>query len=247
MIIPTQRFFALTVTLCVLLTTASADEPGRVRPFSAKYTIENNYITAGVAYLSLQSDSDNNFDLLLQTKPKGVFKWTSKGHLLEHAKLPAIDQPYNSISYLYQDKGNKTRNYSAMFSRNSNEAQVEKAGQTTTINIDETVTDRLSMMLVVMNELQNNNTFSSIDVRVLDESKIRTMTFTNRGRDTVETELGNLPAIRIHRGGANSNRETVSWFSAMAEQSTLVPVKIEQFKNGKLTLRLELIEFSALE
>ncbi|OED43850.1 hypothetical protein AB833_02840 [Chromatiales bacterium (ex Bugula neritina AB1)] len=231
----------------MIFTSASANEAGRIRPFTAKYSVENDYITAGVAYLSLLPDTNNNFDLTLRTKPKGVFKLSSKGSLREQAKMPSYNEPYNSFSYSYQDKGNRKRDYTTIFLRDTKKAKLLKAGKTQTITIDEPVTDRLSTMLVVMNELQQNNSFSAIDVQVLEHAKMRTMTFTNRGKETIKTAAGRFQAVRIHRGSPNSNRETVSWFAALPDKAALAPVRIEQFKNGKLTLRLELLEFSTVD
>lgn len=232
------------MTICSLASPATASE---MRSFAASYVAENDYITGGIAYLTLTPGKEHNgYDLILQTKPTGLLKWNKKGHVRQHAVLATID-PFTSISYRYTNRGDKKRNYTATFLREDNQASVDYAGKVTTVPLKSRITDRLSMMLAIMLKLGDSPDFAAVEFDVLDGLRIRKMTFDNLGPENLRTSLGNLDTVRIHRRRENSNRETVSWFATLPNSNNVIPVKIEQFKNGKLSLRLKITDFKLIE
>ncbi len=225
----------------------------KITPFSASYIAENNFMKGGVAWLVLTpGQSHDGYDLVLQTKPTGILKWSDKGRIREHAVLPTLD-PFESSSYSYANQGNKKKNISATFLRSDNTAMVTYAGKTTSVALEGQATDRLSMMLAVMIKLGVSVDFKKLEIDVLDGLEVRKMTFDNLGTETIATALGELSALRIHRSRENSSRETITWFAALPHSESpnnsdqMVPVKIEQYKNGKLSMRLKISDFKFIE
>lgn len=218
-----------------------------LQPFVAEYTAENDYITGGKATLSLKENETGTFDFILQTKPTGIFKWTGKGNIREHAVLPTLGEPFESSIYRYTDKGNSNRDYKIEFNRTDGAFEIDRNGEALTHPLPDGALDRLSVTLVIINQLQKSKDFSTIDVNILNGTETQKIMFTNRGTEEVATGLGNINAVRIRKEREASDRETIIWLAQMEKNSQVVPVKIEQFKRGKLTMRLIITGFSVVE
>lgn len=224
---------------------AESDNP--LKTFSAEYTVENDYITGGNATLSLLKNSEGSFDFVLQTLPTGIFKWTGKGNIREHAVLPNLTHPFESIRYNYTDKGDPDRNYQIDFNRNGNEFSITRGGQTAIETLKSGTLDRLSVTLVILHEIQQNTDLSTIEANILSGDQAQKIVFANQGTEIVETGLGAKEAIRIHKKRQASNRKTIIWLASVTSNGQVIPVKIEQFKRDKLTMRLILTKFTAVE
>ena len=224
---------------------AESDSP--LKTFSAEYTVENDYITGGDATLSLLENNEGLFDFVLQTLPTGIFKWTGKGNIREHAILPNLTYPFESIRYNYTDKGDSDRNYQIDFNRNGSEFSITRNSQTAIESLKPGTLDRLSVTLVILHEIQQNPDLSTIEANILSGDQAQKIVFSNEGTETVETGLGEKEAIRIHKKREASNRRTIIWLAPVTPNGQVIPVKIEQFKRDKLTMRLMLTKFSAVE
>ena len=92
-------FFACFIA-CILWQPTFANPENALETFSAEYTVENDYVTGGKATLSLLANDQGSFDFILQTIPTGIFKWTGKGNIREHAVLPDLSHPFEASHYL---------------------------------------------------------------------------------------------------------------------------------------------------
>ncbi len=241
----------LTSLLCVTLifnthfTSAIADTD--LNPFIAEYKAENNYITGGKATLSLKQNNTGSYDFVLQTKPTGILKWSGKGNIREHAILHSLNAPFESSSYRYTDKDDEDRNYYIEFNRVNQSFQVTRRTQILTHPLLAGSLDRLSVTLSILSHLKNNPEFTSLDKNIINDTKTQKIVFTNHGTEKVSTGIGKINAARIHKGRDGSNRKTIIWIAQLEDTDTIIPVKIEQFKREKLTLRLILTRFSTVE
>ncbi len=226
---------------------AESTDPYTLKPFVAKYTAENDYVTGGKATLSLTKNENDSFDFILQTKPTGIFKWTGKGNITEHAVLPRLTKPFESIKYNYADKGNSDRSYQIDFDRNNANYTVTSGGKSETLALPDNTLDRLSVTLALLSEAQYNKGFSTVNVDALDNNTAQKVIFSNQGTENLVTPLGQFNALRIRKERQSSNRETIIWLAQLEKSIAFVPVKIEQYKRGKLTLRLRITSFTAVE
>lgn len=245
-------YFALLLATTMLMAgsgfaQSSDSDVVTLQQFSAKYTVENDYITGGKATLSLSKNQQDNFDFILRTKPTGIFKITGKGNITEHAVLPLLSQPFEASSYSYADKGNSDRNYQINFNRDDAEFIFKTNEQSQTLAMPAGTLDRLSVTLAVLAEAQKNDRFSSVEIDALDGSRAQKITFTNHGPEQIATGLGNISALRISKDRKSSNRETIFWFAQIKDNGPTIPVKIEHFKRRKLTMRLLITDFSSIE
>jgi len=214
------------------------------QPFEVEYEVGNNMISAGSATLKLAQEGDE-WVYSLKTSPTGVFKLTGKGKIQEISVFNIVEsadklqlQPQR---YTYRQDKESRRSVDAWFDWNANQLTYKRRGEEKTEAFSDPVLDRLSVTLSVMDELRKNN-FQQAELKVFDNGTVKTMLFLNEGTEEVETRMGPLETVRVKSNAAGGGtRHTVTWF---APELDYVPVKIEQYKRGKLVARLKLTKLS---
>ena len=229
---------------CSLAITHASDA---MHTFTATYTVQNKFVTGGKALLTLQSVQEQRYQLRLETKPTGVFKLSKKGKIIETSELTTLKPPFLSSFYSYVNKGDDERNFSITYDRDKGEAIVENRGNVERININTDVQDRLSMTLSVMSQLQSNPQTEAFKLPLFDNKKAADVEFTIKGQQILDTDIGKQNTTLVERRRVNSNRHTITWFSKLGPANLPVPVQIEQYKRGKMTLRLKITKFSVIE
>ncbi len=233
---------ALTALLAGVQSNAIAAQPLQLPTFSISYTLENNYITAGTAELTLKGTEEQGYLLTLQTNPTGMFRFSNKGKIREQAKLASLSAPFLANEYSYTNHGDKKRSYVSSYDREQGTATTTFASETTTIEIEPDAVDRLSMTLAVMDQLNLEPDIEKFSVKTLDKTGTHTVEFVAKGQESVKTEKGKFTATRIDR--PRTTRNTVTWFAPLGPTNLVVPVQIEQYKRGKMSVRLRLKDFS---
>lgn len=231
----------LATALLLMGLQATADTP--MPQFSASYTLENKFVTGGIATLSLSSDSGQH-RLMLETTPTGVFKYIDKGKTREIAELGSLTPPYLAHKYAYTNFGDEHRSYESTYDRQSGEATMVRNGFSKNFPIDVDAVDRLSSTLSVMQALRENPDVAEFSVSIIDRENSQINNYISRGRETIKTDMGKLSAIRIDRQRSGSDRQTIMWFAQLGSDALPAPVKIEQYKRGKLQVRLKITDFS---
>ena len=211
--------------------------------FSIAYTVENDYITGGKAKLTLTPHEDQ-YQLLLETRPTGVFRLSDKGKIKEVAMLDTLTPPFLASDYSYTNFGDKKRSYQSVYNRESGKATITRRGTTEQFDIDTTAIDRISTTLMVMQQLRDSPQMDGFSIPMIDQNEIQQVEFIARGQEPLNTRLGKLVTTRVDRKRSGSSRHTVTWFAALGQQGLPVPVQIEHFKRGKLTVRLKIQDFS---
>ncbi len=170
------------------------------------------------------------------------------GKVVETTVLNAIDPPFKAISYSYADSKRKRKSYSAALSDSGDEIVITRSDQTITIPASEgSVIDRLSATLAVSSELTVNPDFESLKFTVLDRNGVRDMVFNNLGKETIKLGKNTIDTYVVESGRPGSSRITRTWFASIGDTEKKhrpLPVKIEQYKNNDLVLRLSLIKYT---
>jgi len=231
---------------CFAIASTTDQATASMPTFSISYTVGNNHVTGGKAKLKLNKHEDH-YRLVLETRPTGVFKLTKKGKIKEVAELATLNAPFLSKAYSYTNFGDKKRSYQLDYDRDKGEATVARNGNTELFSINPDAGDRLSTTLAVMQRIKENPDFSEFSIEVIDHRGTQTVNFISHGQETIDTRLGQVVATRVERRRSNSSRHTVTWFADLGSEGLPVPVQIEQFKRGKMNLRMKIKNFSIIE
>lgn len=217
-------------------TVLDATKPdNHIAPFYVEYTVGNNLINAGIAKLSLKSNGDEWVYSLI-TEPSGIFRLTGKGHIQEVSVINVTQEHLIPKSYSYKQAGDeKRRNIEATFNWKDQELKIKRKGEEETEVLKDPILDRLSVTLTVMELVRQG--FSQAQLQVLDNGKVKSMTFINEGVQKLKTKLGTFESVVVRRIREGSSRETLTWF---APELNYVPVQIEQLKRGNLVARLKI-------
>ncbi len=218
-----------------------------IEPFEATYEVENDYITGGIATLTLAADQENGYLFSLQSKPTGIFKWTNNGRIREQARLASLEPPFLASEYQYLDKGRPERSYSIRFDRTAGSFALSRENSMSVFPMPADVIDRLSVTLVLLDRVRSDPEFKRLEIEALDGKQVETVAYSNRGVERLRTDIGEFDAVRVLKDRVNSTRETIIWLAAIGESATVLPVKIEQFKKGKLSLRLKISKVRMLD
>lgn len=214
-----------------------------IEPFDVSYEVGNNLISAGNARLSL-TNNEGRWLYSLKTKPKGIFKLTGKGRIQESStfELAALE---NGVQiqpqvYAYRQDDERSRSVDATFDWSGKTLTWQRKGKEGTETLDNNTLDRLTVTLAVMNALRHD--FTTLELPVFDNGRIKTMLFTNEGTVKLDTRLGKIDTVRVRSQNKDGgSRHTNTWFAPSLDY---VPVRIEQFKRDELIARLSLKSLS---
>lgn len=237
----------LYATSLAVLLPASATVWAAQIPFEAAYAVENDYVTGGIATLRLARDKADGYLFSLQSKPTGIFRLTRSGNIREQARLSSLEPPFVSTHYSYTDKGRSKRSYEISFNRDADTFEINRNGAVSEHAVESGVVDRLSVTLALLDKASTNPDFEQLEIRVLDGKTAETVTYSNRGMETIRTEIGQFDAIRVLKDRVNSTRETIIWLARVGDSKIILPLRIEQYKKGKLSLRLKINGFKLLD
>ena len=208
--------------------------------FEISYAVENNYVSAGNAIVTFRPFSEKRLVLELETKPKGIFTLLKAGRITESAIYHADSTDYLPTIYTYTDIYKSERDFSVRFDRKEKNVVLEKKDDVSTHDVDSMTVDRLSMTLWMIQVIDNNPETKSFRIPVFHQSSYLAE-FKNMGREILKTEKGKVEVIRLEQSdGSTSPRKykTITWLSKKEKYGIPVPIKIEQFKNDELEVRL---------
>ncbi len=240
---------SIIASMLVLLAFSHALAADVLSPFKIRFKAENDYLRVGSATLALTRFNDSVFKLQLETEPAGYLKFSGKGIVVETAHLAQAAAPFAAFRYEYNLRGSKKKSYLAQIDHERHIVRINQQSGARELSFEGEIRDRLSMTLEMIDLLTRQPDAETIEFNVLDGGKLRTMSYVNEGRHQITVPLGSYSAIRLKRQREGSNRVTTTWFAELEHngQSQLMPIRIEQHKKGKLSLRLVATKMTMLE
>ena len=217
----------------------------RQNPFTltpSPYTAEYIFRKAGVAvaYLTIDLSYDGKYWIYYsQARPYGVGSWFTKDTPEEVSRFRLIDGQLIPLSHRYKQTGSRDakKSFSVVFINDgqsgSSTAQVRKAAGTKAYDLPTGIMDRQSVFIALMLHLQQKN--PQTEYMVFDEDEIKNYRVELLGGETITTSLGQQTTTKVEHTA--KNKTTRTWF---AEDFSYVPVKVEQYKKGKLDFAMEI-------
>ena len=106
------------------------------------------------------------------------------------------------------------------------------------------VWDRLSVQLALIDDIRRSIDIPSGHVfsyQVIEKNQISAFNFSYEGKQSIDLGKYHYNTIKLKREHDSSDRVTIFW---LAKELDFVPVKVEQFKKGKLHMNMELANFT---
>jgi len=104
--------------------------------------------------------------------------------------------------------------------------------------------DRLTVQLALMDDIRRSvdiPTGHVFNYKVIDKDRISDYHFSYEGRQHIRLSKNQYNTYKLKRDHGSNGRVTILW---LAKELDFVPVKVEQFKKGKLHISMELANFT---
>ncbi|HEX2236870.1 MAG TPA: DUF3108 domain-containing protein [Gammaproteobacteria bacterium] len=224
-------------TLMALPTWLPAVE--QIPDFSARYTVEK----AGLNVISMTTSlkhSPSKLEYQSAAEPIGMAAWFFDDYrIYQYSDLKQVTERVIPLEYRYTFKGSgQNRDEQYVYDWQHHVAHVNYRGEEKTLKIPNGTLDNSSLQLALMLDARQGE--KKITHPVISKGELKTYTFTNLGREAVETPLGAFEAIKLER--RKNDEENTTYTTWYAPKLHYLPVKVENCEDGDVVLSLSLEE-----
>jgi hypothetical protein len=200
-------------------------------PFAADYDVLENGKRIGSAKLDLIRSGPDRWTFSTVTEGEGGVAGLLGARISERSELQLdADGQLRTVDYRYnQEVAWRDRTRSLVIDPKTGAAQEQDRKRSWTYPTSGPVLDRHAVVLAVSLDLSESGHPQSH--AVAHKGEVDDWTFDELGEERVQTDLGDLPAIKLERVRQNKERSTISWHAASWKY---LPVVIEQVEpDGK--------------
>lgn len=191
-----------------------------------EYSFYHNNTKIGVMQRTLKQSSPGQYVFESHVKATNFLARLFLKEIIERSTFSFEQDRAKPIQYEYTRRGSKNRQYLIDFDWQNNQASDQSQEKTWTLDIPADTVDKHLYQLNVMFDMQNNP--ESLQYLVADRGRLKTYDIENQGVEMVETPLGELETIKLHR--QSEKRSTTVW---VAKAFNYLPVVVEQNEKGK--------------
>jgi hypothetical protein len=228
--------------LGLLLTTAisQAAEPVRavehLKARSDRYEVEWTGIALGEGVISLRPDGHGCYDYQSVTQPIALVRWMY-GAPREESRFCLDGERIVPQSFAYSIDKRPKDAFRLDFDPAKSAVKVLRRGVITVRDVPEDAYDRFSIREAIRLwaiRYAAGEAADELTLQLVNHDKTKPYRFGIKGRETVDTPAGPVETLRVDRLD-NPKRPAHYW---LAPSLDYVPVKIEQYKDGDLELRM---------
>lgn len=203
-----------------------ADAPS----FSAEYELSRGIVALGRMTRELRIGDDSRYVFRSTMETRGLVSLFSNARVLETSTGRIDDAQFRPETYRYE-KGDAKRDFKLGFDYAA--GRVHRAdGHAWSAEMPPDLLDKLAYQAQLMVDLPAQPTV--IEYAIADRDKLKTYEIRNLGRETLDTALGRIDAVKVQRSKLNSKRRTLVWF---APDLGWIPVQVEhRDKKGATTV-----------
>ena len=202
------------------------------KAFDAEYKLKKIGMTLGTATFSLQETAPSTWQYASSIKPSGMARMFSKDEFSESSSVLFQGGRLTPLGYQYVRTGKKPEVANVNYNWPAKQATFTRNGEEQRLALQDSHQDRYSMVLALMQATAQGQ--QNMQYHVIDKS-MKLRSYSRDGEETVKTALGKKKTIRIVQ---NSGRRQIHYW--LSPELNYIPVRIEQFKEGKSQLKLTL-------
>lgn len=223
----------LIIALSILSPSYAADLPEfQFKAFTAEYKLKKIGMTLGTAKFSLQETAADTWRYASSIKPSGMARMFSKDEFSEASNVLFKDGQLTPMGYQYTRTGKKPEVASVSYDWPAKQATFTRNDKSQSLALQDNHQDRYSMVLALMQNTAQGQ--QKMQYQVIDKS-MKLRSYTRGGEEVIKTSLGKKNTIRIIQ---DSGRRQIHYW--LSPELNYIPVRIEQFKEGKSQLKLTL-------
>ena len=226
------------IVLMLLFSGLAQAEPPVPTPHSSTYDVQWGSMTLGDGTVTLAPAAEKScFRYESVTNPVGLVRmlYGAPRELTLFCVKNGVIRPTHFEFEL--GKGNR-QNFSMDFDWKTRKVKTLKEGNLTVRNFEDETYDRFVLREVVRQWVQNRGKDlkegDELKFKMMDDDSLNDYRFVYAGLEKVETPAGEFEAMRVDRVN-NPDRILRAWIAPSRDYTI---VKLEQFRNGKVDLRL---------
>ena len=174
-------------------------------------------------------------------EPRGLLGFINKE--VSETSLIRLDQQNRVIPLSYRKRDDfSDRSSEMLFDPSRGEVQVTFRGEETTLDWEPGIYDLLSLRLALAHDLARG-ALKDVYRVVDDRSRVEEVDVVVAGRETLSTDLGELDTVRLEYRSQRRDRLFKLW---LAPDMNAAMVRLEQFEEGRLRGRLNIVEYQRL-
>lgn len=229
------RLTALLLVVAPLRTIAAEPE---VPVYTAQYEVEYKGKNLGSSAFAVRHDAAQGlYEFTSSTTAKGLLKLARPDPVVERSLFKVVDGRVRPVEFWYEDGSRKGEdNRHVEFDWDRRIAVVTDENGTREVPLDETSLDPGSIHVALMQDLVLNG--KPGQYRIADEQMAKAYGYVDNGEAQIETGLGTLATHSYIQQREGSSRSTWIW---VAPELSYLPARIEQRKNGEVTMALKLV------
>lgn len=209
-------------------------------PFVAKYSLTTQGAKIGETEWSLAPVGADVFAYESRTTAAGLYGLVSDQEVVERSEWQLDHGVLQPLNYSYRRSGgDKDRNVAVRFDWENNQAENTVKGHSWRMPVPAGTLDKLSYVLVLMEDLAANK--SELRYRIADGGRLKIYQLSIEGEERIDTALGPLDTVIVRRLRDSDERETLLW---CAKSLNYLPVMIEhREKDGTILWRIDSFEY----
>jgi len=228
-----------TIMIAVLPPWLSAASIEQIPDFSARYTVNKADLNIISLTITLER-GPGKIEYRSAAEPIGIASWFFGDHRIhEYSGLKQVAGNIVPLEYKYTHKGSdENENEQYIYDWRRNIAHVNYRGEARTFKIPDGTLDNFSLQLALMLDACAGQ--KEIAHPLISKGELKTYTFTNLGRETIETPLGIFESIKLER--RKDDEENTTYTTWYAPELHYLPVKFENREDGDVELSIILEE-----
>lgn len=207
-------------------------------PHSSTYDVQWGSITLGEGTVTLEPTAEKNcFRYESVTNPVGLVRMLY-GAPRELTRFCVKDGVIRPTHFEFELGKNKRDNFSMDFDWKTRKVKTLKEGNLTVRDFEDETYDRFVLREVVRQWVQKRGKDlkegDELKFKMMDDDSLNDYRFVYAGLEKVRTPAGEFETLRVDRVN-DPNRVLHAWFAPSRDYTI---VQLEQFRNGKVDLRL---------
>jgi hypothetical protein len=222
---------------CALAASGLAQPAAAIsQPFKARFSLTTQGAKIGQTEWTVDSVSGGVFVYESRTSAAGIYGLVSDAEIVERSHWRLDRGKLQPLSYSYRRSGgDKEHNVEVSFDWEKNQAENTARGHSWRMPVPDGTLDKLSYVLVLMNDLANEKT--QLRYQIADGGRLKLYELRIEGEERISTALGPLDTVIVRRLRNSEDRETLLW---CAKSLNYLPVMIEhREKDGTVLWRIE--------
>lgn len=227
-----------TVLLVLLSATGSqaAAEDGFPGSFTARYHLQQHGLSLAVMDWNVKLDPSRSYHISIQSEMQGIAALLHDVTLQESSRGVLENGRFLPREYHYRQSDKPAHDVSLHFDPPARRVSATYKGEVRELELDRAGHDKLSYILQMMLDLGQDST--PLRYTVVEKQRVRDYPLKFVATEMLETELGQLEVVRLHRGGKTS---VTFW---CAPRYSFLPVRIQTRKEEGKASELQLLKTS---